>query len=85
MKTSFFDPATTNLDTVVFGPGDWAVQIVANAPKTWCITNDVSNDSINAILHDFFKIYPKATLFSVQEYDEHQFFEMWRGDDTSDF
>lgn len=82
---NFFDPATTNLDTVVFGPNDWAVQIVADASKTWCITNDTTIGGIAAVVYAFHERYPRAYIFSHHVYDEHQFFEMWRGDDTSDF
>lgn len=77
----FFDPDMTDIDTVVFGPGEKAVQIVANAPKTWYITDDTSNEGIHAAFREFFIRYPKSTLFSVQVYTEDEFRAMWDGTD----
>lgn len=77
----FFDPGMTDIDTVIFGPGEKAVQIVANASKTWCITRDTDNDGINDILREFFNANRKATVFSVQVYPEDEFRAMWNGAD----
>ena len=80
-KYFFFDPGMTDIDTVIFGPDEMAVQIVANASKTWCITHDTSIDGINDILREFFNAAPKATVFSVQVYTEDEFRAMWNGTD----
>ena len=77
----FFDPGMTDIDTVIFGPDEKAVQIIANASKTWCITRDTDNDGINDILREFFNANRKATVFSVQVYTKDEFRSMWNGSD----
>ena len=76
-KYFFFDPGMTDIDTVIFGPDEMAVQIVANASKTWVVTRDTNIDDINDVLRAFFNENPKATVFSVQVYSEAEFRDMW--------
>lgn len=79
----FFDPGMTDIDTVIFGPDEMAVQVVSNASKTWCITANPDIDGINDVLHAFFNESPKATVFSVQVYSEAEFRDMWGYDNEN--
>lgn len=80
-KYFFFDPGMTDIDTVIFGPGEKAVQLVSNVPNNWVITNDTTIAGISDIIYEFHKRYPGAYILSHQVYTEHEFFDIWGEDE----
>ena len=79
-KYFFFDPAMTNMDTVVFCPDEKAVCLASNISESWVITNDTTIAGIADIIYEFHKRYPGGYITDHHVYAEKEFFDIW-GDD----